>query len=136
MYLRRPRAGTSIRPSSEVSMRIVAGVDWHKSSHTAVFLDAVGQVIDRITFPTTEEGYERALAVGRQLGCADWGLEGAGCYGYAFSVYARTQGARVLEVPGTLTKRHRRHGSHRGKSDETDARAIAEVILREADRLA
>jgi hypothetical protein len=35
-------------------MRVVAGVDCHKSSHTAVFLDAVGQVVDRITFPTTE----------------------------------------------------------------------------------
>ena len=52
-------------------MRIVAGVDCHKSSHTAVFLDAVGQVLVRITFPTTEEGYERALGIGRQLGCAD-----------------------------------------------------------------
>jgi transposase len=116
-------------------MQVVAGVDCHKSFHTAVFLDAVGQVVDRITFPTTEEGYERALTVGRRVGCTDWGLEGAGCYGYAFSVYARAQGARVLEVPGILTKRHRRHSSHRGKSDETDARAIAEVILREADRL-
>lgn len=116
-------------------MRVVAGVDCHKSSHTAIFLDAVGQVVDRITFPTTEEGYERALTVGERLGCTDWGLEGAGCYGYAFSVFARAQGATVLEVPGILTKRHRRHSSHRGKSDETDAQAIAEVVLREADRL-
>src|ERR1051325_10149832 len=75
MYLRRPRAGTAI-PSSEVRMRVVAGVDCHKSAHTAVFIDAVGQVIDRITFPTTEKGYERALAVGRRLGCTDWALEG------------------------------------------------------------
>jgi transposase len=116
-------------------MRVVAGVDCHKSSHTVVFLDAIGQVIDRITFPTTEEDYEHALAVGRRIGCTEWGLEGAGCYGYAFSVFARAQGATVLEVPGILTKRHRRHSSRRGKSDETDAHAIAEVILREADRL-
>ena len=60
---------------------------------------------------------------------------GAGCYGYAFSVFARADGATVLEVPGTLTKRHRGHSSRRGKSDETDAQAIAEVVLREADRL-
>ena len=80
-------------------MRVVAGVDCHKSTHTAVFIDAVGHVIDRITFPTTEEGYERALAVRRRL------------------------------------ERHRRHSSRRGKSDETDAHAIAEVVLREADRL-
>ncbi|HET6496897.1 MAG TPA: transposase, partial [Thermoleophilia bacterium] len=74
---------------------------------------------------------------GRRLGCTDWGLEGAGCYGYAFSVFARADGATVLEVPGVLTKRHRRHSSRRGKSDETDAHAhaIAEVVLREADRL-
>lgn len=116
-------------------MRVVAGVDCHKSTHTAVFLDAVGHVLDRITFPTTEEGYERALAVGERLGCTDWGLEGAGCYGYAFSVFARAQGAMVLEVPGLLTKRHRSHSSRRGKSDETDAQAIAEVVLRETDRL-
>ncbi len=116
-------------------MRVVAGVDCHKSSHTAVFLDAVGQIVDRVTFSTTEEGYASALAVGRRLGCTDWGLEGAGCYGYAFSVYARAQGATVMEVPGILTKRHRRQSSHRGKSDDMDARAIAEVILREADRL-
>jgi transposase len=100
-----------------------------------VFLDAVGQVVERITFPTTEEGYERALTVGRRLGCTDWGLEGAGCYGYAFSVFARAQGATVWEVPGILTKRHRRHSSRRGKSDDTDAHAIAEVVLRESDRL-
>lgn len=62
-------------------MRVVAGVDCHKSTHTAVFIDAVGQVIDRITFPTTEAGYEQALGVGRRLGCTDWGLEVAGCRG-------------------------------------------------------
>jgi hypothetical protein len=80
-------------------MRVVAGVDCHKSSHTAVFLDAVGQLVERITFPTTEEGYERALAVGRRLDCADWGLEGAGCYGYAFSVFARAEAPECWRFP-------------------------------------
>lgn len=55
---------------------------------------------------------------------------------YTRSVYTRVRKAPgVLEVPGILTKRHRRHNSQRGKSDNTDARAIAEVVLREADRL-
>jgi transposase len=116
-------------------MRVVAGVDCHKSSHTAVFLNAVGQVVDRITFPTSEDGYERALAVAERVGCIDWGVEGAGCYGYAFTVAARARGANVLEVPGVQAKRHRAHGSRRGKSDETDAQAIAEVVLRDGDRL-
>lgn len=116
-------------------MRVVAGVDCHKSTHTAVFLNAVGQVLDRITFPTTEDGYERALAAAERLGCTAWGVEGAGCYGYSFGVFARARGATILEVPGLLTKRLRRHGE-RGKSDDIDARAIAEVVLRDAHRLA
>jgi len=116
-------------------MRVVAGVDCHKSSHTAVFLNAVGQVVERITFPTAEDGYERALTMAEQIGCVEWGVEGAGCYGYAFTVFARARGVKVLEVPGIQTKRHRQHGSRRGKSDETDAQAIAEVVLRDGDRL-
>ena len=41
----------------------------------------------------------------------------------------------MYEVPGVFTKRHRKHESRRGKSDAIDARAIAETVLREADRL-
>lgn len=79
-------------------MRVVAGVDCHKSSHTAV-LDAVGQRLERITFPTTEEGYEQALVVGARLGCTEWGLEGAGCYGYAFRVFARARAPPYRKCP-------------------------------------
>jgi hypothetical protein len=38
----------------------------------------------------------------------------------------------VLCVPGVMTKRQRRQGRCRGKSDDTDAQAIAEVVLWEA----
>ncbi len=116
-------------------MRIIAGVDCHKSSHTIAFVNAVGELVERLSIPTTAEGYEQALSAGERLGCKEWGLEGAGCYGFALGVFVAARGHRVLEVPGVLTKRHRRHGSVRGKSDDTDAKAIAEVVLREADRL-
>lgn len=116
-------------------MRIVAGVDCHKGSHTIAFLDSVGQVLRQLTIPTTEAGYDQALAVGDSLGCTDWGMEGAGCYGYAFAIAASARGALVFEVPGAFTKRHRKYSSQRGKSDGYDARSIGEVVLREADRL-
>lgn len=116
-------------------MRIVAGVDCHKGSHTIVFLNAVGQVVQQLTIGTTADGYEQALALGDSLGCTEWGIEGAGCYGFAFAVFARAHGATVVEVPGAFTKRHRRNASQRGKSDAQDARAIAEVVLREPGRL-
>jgi len=44
-------------------------------------------------------------------------------------------GSIVYEVPGSFTKRHRKHASQTGKSDVLDARAIAEAVLREAERL-
>lgn len=116
-------------------MRVVAGVDCHKASHTVVFLDAVGHRVAHCTIPTTEAGYQAAIAKAEQLGCTEWGIEGSGCYGFAFAVYARAAGATVVEVPGAYTKRHRRHASRRGKSDEHDAQAVAEVVLREPGRL-
>ncbi len=116
-------------------MPIVAGVDCHKGSHAIAFVDRVGQVFQQLTIPTTDAGYERALAVGDSLGCTEWGIEGAGCYGFAFAVFASAHGAVVFEVPGAFTKRHRKHASQRGKSDGHDARAIAEVVLREPGRL-
>jgi transposase len=119
----------------EQIMRIIAGVDCHKGSHTIAFLDPVGQVLRQLTITTTDAGYEQALAVGDSLGCTEWGMEGAGCYGYAFAVAASAHGAIVLEVPGAFTKRHRKYSSQRGKSDGQDARAIGEVVLREANRL-
>lgn len=117
-------------------MRIVAGVDCHKSSHTVAFLNAVGEVCGQLTFSTSEGGYQAALALAKALGCNEWGLEGSGCYGYAFAVFAAAEGAVIFDVPGILTRRNRKHSTHRAKSDVNDARAIASIVLGEADRLA
>ncbi len=53
-------------------------------------------------------------------------------------VRARTRllGLRgVFEVPGVLTKRERKRSTTRGKSDPIDARAIADTVRRESERL-
>jgi len=116
-------------------MRVVAGVDCHKGTHTAVFIDSMGRELGTITFPTSPAGYRTALEKAAELGCSQWGLEGTGSYGYAFAVWASVRGGEVFEVPGAYTKRHRKHSSRRGKSDPQDAKAIAEVVLREEGRL-
>ena len=46
-----------------------------------------------------------------------------------------SSGFVVFEVPGVLTKRERRRSTTRGKSDPIDARAIADTVLRESERL-
>jgi len=116
-------------------VNVVAGVDCHRETHTIVFLDAVGKELEHFVIPTTPEGYAEAIARARPYGHVSWGLEGTGSYGRAFADALLQTGAIVYEVPGSFTKRHRRHGSHRGKSDLLDAGAIAEVVLREAGRL-
>lgn len=116
-------------------MRFVAGVDTHKDSHTVVFLNHAGHVVQSVTIPTTQAGYVQALQTAAQLGEVTWGLESTGCYGSAFARMLIEGGALVYEVPGSFTKRHRRRSSRTGKSDALDAQAIAEAVLREADRL-
>src|ERR1700728_1924175 len=116
-------------------MRYVAGVDCHKDLHTVVLINGIGEVACELTVPTTIDGYRRAIEQVEAFGDAEWGLEGAGSYGRAFADALVRNGATVYEVPGSYTKRHRRHASRPGKSDGLDARAIAEAVLREADRL-
>ena len=116
-------------------MEIVAGVDCHKDSHTIVFLNRFGQPMRKLTIKTTDSGYRQAISAARGLGEVVWGLEGSGTYGRSFARTLVAKGMVVYEVPGVLTKRHRKQGSHHGKSDENDARAIGEVVIREPGRL-
>lgn len=117
-------------------MKVIAGVDCHKETHAIAFLDAVGSVLHEISVPASAAGYQRAIEEARALSNdVVWGLESTGCYGYQFASQLLASGATVYEVPGSFTKRHRKHSSRRGKSDVNDARAIAEAVLRESDRL-
>jgi len=42
-------------------MKLVAGVDCHRDSHTIVFLDSVGVVVQELTIGAGPDGYARAL---------------------------------------------------------------------------
>jgi transposase len=114
---------------------IVAGVDCHKDTHTIVFLNELGQVEQELSIPATPRGYAKAVEASRRFGEVRWGLEGTGSYGALFAQRLVAAGATVYEVPGAFTKRHRQHESRRGKSDSIDAKAIAEAVLRESERL-
>ncbi len=116
-------------------MQVVAGVDCHRDSHSIVFLDGVGKVLKRLTIPTTQNGYNSALKAAAFFDEVIWGLEGTGSYASAFARTLLEANMVVYEVPGNYTKRHRQHGSERGKSDLVDAKAIAEAVLRESERL-
>jgi transposase len=112
-----------------------AGVDCHKDTHTIVILDAHGKVVRELVISSNETGYAQAIATAAQLGRVVFGLEGTGHYGRGFARALVAKGITVFEVPGLLTKRHRWRASRKGKSDRNDAHAVAEVVLRDAERL-
>ncbi len=112
-----------------------AGVDCHPGSHTIAVIDAQGLLLAETTIPATPDGYRDALATSDRLGCVIWGLEGTGTYGRPFADYLVARGAIVYEVPGAVTKRYRKHSTRPGKSDAIDAKAIAEALLSERERL-
>lgn len=116
-------------------MEFFAGVDTHRDTHSIAVLDEVGKVVDSFTISATRSGYAEALERTEQFRPLIWGLEGTGSYGRPFADFLLEAKAVVHEVPGAISKRHRRRLRRRGKSDPQDAHAIAEAVLREHESL-
>lgn len=116
-------------------MKVVAGVDTHKQTHSVAFVNSLGELLDCFVIEAGAAGYAEAIKRAQSHGEMIWGLEGTGSYGRAFADALIAAGAVVYEVPGFVTKRHRRKLRRRGKSDAQDAHAIAEAVLREHETL-
>lgn len=117
-------------------MKIVVGVDTHKASHAIVVLSSVGEDLASFAIPSTPAGFEDALERVLQItNDAAWGIEGAYTYGQGLADFLTDRGYLVYEVPGSVSKRHRRQSSRHGKTDPLDARAIAQAILLDGERL-
>lgn len=115
---------------------MVVGIDVHKQSHTAALLDERGALIETLTVANSVEGAERLRAWLLEQGAerALVGIENAAGYGRLLGGVLAAGGHLVLNVPAWRTKRDRpAHGP--GKSDNGDAVAIAEVVLRRRDQL-
>jgi transposase len=111
------------------------GVDTHRDDHTVVVINGLGEILDMFTIQADASGYASAMERTAKFEGLIWGLEGTGSYGRAFANALVRQGHVVYEVPGTITKRHRRRLRGAGKSDPQDAHAIAEAVLRERENL-
>jgi transposase len=110
------------------------GVDSHKDSLAACLVDQTGAQLAAATFPNTPDGHGDLLAwVGRSGQLTRAGVEGAANLGAGLTRLLRDQGLDVREVPCALTVRERRRLRRPGKSDPTDALAIARITAREHD---
>jgi transposase len=107
---------------------IVIGVDVHKHSLTVV---AVDEVVARAlsgrdrSAPSCQPGRARS----RTNGCGR--SRTAGTSAAASSSCCWKRGERLVRVPAWLTAPARRRGGSRGKSDASDAFAVAGAALRE-----
>jgi transposase len=112
-------------------MGVAIGVDSHKSSLAAAALDEVGRVIVVKEFSNDDRGHSSLLTWVRTQGQDRViGVEGAGSYGAGLARRLLQAGEDVKEVPAFLTHRERKRDPSKGKSDPTDAVAIARVVAR------
>ncbi|MGW3826164.1 IS110 family transposase [Streptomyces sp. NPDC005071] len=109
---------------------ILIGVDPHKSSHTAVAVDAAGHQVAQRRF-VVNAGTSRQL----MRWCEQWperrfAVEGAGGLGRSLAQQLAAAGENVVDVPSTLSARARllATGGDR-KTDAADALHVAQVAL-------
>lgn len=110
---------------------IVVGVDPHKTSHTAVAVDAgTGELLGECTVPARRRGHERLVRWLQSLGGAvRVALEDGRHVSGGVEAAVILSGLEVVRVPPRLMGQARRAGRERGKSDAIDARAVARAAL-------
>lgn len=112
-------------------MGVAIGVDSHKSSLAAAALDEVGRVVGVREFSNDARGHGALLAWSKAQGHERIiGIEGAGSYGAGLVRHLIDVDEKVFEVPAFLTHRERKRNPSKGKSDPSDAVAIARVTAR------
>ncbi|MEU5773415.1 IS110 family transposase [Streptomyces venezuelae] len=113
---------------------ITIGIDSHKSSHTAVAVDAAGHKIGQRKFVVNAGTFSRLLRWCEQWPNRRFAVEGAVGLGRTLAQQLVAAGEDVVDVPSTLSARARLldTGGDR-KTDPADALHIAQVALFRTD---
>jgi transposase len=113
------------------------GVDTHKQTHTLAAIDEHGGSLGTRTVTNTPEGWASGLDWARTWrGGHTWGVENSGSLGKGFAQFLLSQGeVTVCEVSPHRTAQYRRRGRTQDKTDQTDALAIARLLLAEGEEL-
>lgn len=113
---------------------ITIGIDPHKSSHTAVALDATGATVGELRVLADRAMLERLLAWASQWPQRVFAIEGAGGLGRLLAQRLVGAGETVVDVPSALAARTRvLERGHGRKTDGIDARSVALVAQHRAD---
>ncbi|GAA3245369.1 IS110 family transposase [Streptomyces labedae] len=112
-------------------MRVITiGIDPHKSSHTAVAVDAAGLKTGQRRFVANAGTFTQLMRWCEQWPERRFAIEGAGCLGRPLAQQLAAAGEDVVDVPSTLSARARllATGGDR-KTDPADALHVAQVAL-------
>jgi transposase len=110
---------------------VAIGVDSHKKTLSAAAVDDLGRFLGTTEVPNDPRGHEQLLRwVHGFAEAAVIGVEGSGNYGRALARFLLQHDETVREVPSLLAHREAKRTPARGKSDPTDAEAIARVTSR------
>lgn len=110
---------------------VVIGIDSHRDTLAACAVNALGAPLAERTFSNNPDGHAELEAWAGALGAERIGIEGSGLYGAAAGRTLVAGGWMTCDVPPHLSHRERIRTHRAGKSDPTDALAIARVTARE-----
>jgi transposase len=111
-------------------MDVIIGIDPHKSSHTAVALDAAGQVLGELRVTAGKHQIRELQTFAAPWPDRRWAVEGANGLGRLLAQQLVAAGEPVTDVPATLAARVRLlSGGSARKSDRHDARSTAIAAL-------
>ena len=109
------------------------GIDSHKDTHTAVFMDCFFEKTGELTFDNLPSKFGAfltdALTFQSEGTTLIFGLEDTSAYGRALTVFLRNNGYTVKHANAMLVSRERKNSNITHKSDSFDAECAARVLL-------
>jgi transposase len=107
-------------------MKVLIGVDPHKTPVTVAVLDEVGEFVECATFPHNSSGLRSLERWAKRFGERRWAVENASGLGRHLAVRLAAAGESVVDVPPKLSARVRVLSTGNAcKNDGLDALATA-----------
>ena len=109
------------------------GIDSHKDTHTAVFIDCFFDKLGEITFENLPDKFGGFLELAQKYKTENtvflFGLEDVSSYGRTLTVFLKNKGQEVKHVNAQLVASERKNQTVVQKTDSVDAECAARVLL-------
>jgi len=109
------------------------GIDSHKSTHTAVFIDFFFEKLGDLTFTNLPSKFDDFLKEAEKFKMDGttllFGMEDVSAYGRSLAVFLTEKGYQVKHVNAALVVKERKNRNVVEKTDSIDAECVARVLL-------